>query len=58
MKLYHFPSPNPQKVHFALLELGLQCEIVPVDLTKENTASRNSLHSTHLGAFLCSQIAI
>ena len=22
MKLYHFPSPNPQKVHFALLELG------------------------------------
>jgi len=20
MKLYHFPSPNPQKVHFALLE--------------------------------------
>jgi glutathione S-transferase len=34
MKLYHFPSPNPQKVHFALLELGLHCEIVPVDLTK------------------------
>jgi glutathione S-transferase len=34
MKLYHFPSPNPQKVHFALLELGLECEIVPVDLIK------------------------
>jgi len=34
MKLYHFPSPNPQKVHFALLELGLECEIVPIDLTK------------------------
>src|SRR5215470_6227243 len=34
MKLYHFPSPNPQKVRFALLELGLECEIVPVDLTK------------------------
>ena len=34
MKLYSFPSPNPQKVHFALLELGLACEIVPVDLTK------------------------
>ena len=34
MKLYHFPSPNPQKVRFALLELGLDCEIVPVDLTK------------------------
>jgi glutathione S-transferase len=34
MKLYYFPSPNPQKVRFALLELGLECEIVPVDLTK------------------------
>jgi len=34
MKLYHFPSPNPQKIHFALLELGLQCEIVPIDLMK------------------------
>jgi glutathione S-transferase len=34
MKLYHFPSPNPQKVTFALLELGLDCEMVPVDLTK------------------------
>src|SRR6266571_5134162 len=35
MKLYYFPSPNPQKVRFALLELGLECEIVPVDLTKD-----------------------
>src|SRR5262245_62909759 len=34
MKLYYFPSPNPQKVRFALLELGLECEIVAVDLTK------------------------
>jgi hypothetical protein len=34
MKLYHFPSPNPQKVRFALLELGIACEIVPVHLTK------------------------
>ena len=34
MKLYHFPSPNPQKVHFALLELGLECDIVPIDLLK------------------------
>src|SRR6516225_2933405 len=34
MKLYHFPSPNPQKVTFALRELGLDCEIVPVDLAK------------------------
>ena len=30
MKLYHFPSPNPQKVTFALKELGLDCELVPV----------------------------
>jgi glutathione S-transferase len=34
MKLYHFPSPNPQKVTFALLELGLDCETIPVDLAK------------------------
>ena len=34
MKLYHFPSPNPQKVTFALLELGLDCEKIPVDLAK------------------------
>lgn len=34
MKLYYFPSPNPQKVYFALKELGLEFEIVPVDLTK------------------------
>ncbi len=35
MKLYYFPSPNPQKVKFALLELGLDCETVPVDLSKQ-----------------------
>jgi glutathione S-transferase len=34
MKLYYFPSPNPQKVRFALNELGLECETVPVDLIK------------------------
>jgi len=34
MQLYHFPSPNPQKVTFALKELGLDCEIVEVDLGK------------------------
>src|SRR5262244_4617501 len=32
MKLYHFP--NPQKVTFALLELGLDCKQIPVDLAK------------------------
>jgi Glutathione S-transferase, N-terminal domain len=34
MKLYHTPSPNPQKVTFAMLELGLDFEIIPVDFTK------------------------
>jgi glutathione S-transferase len=34
MKLYYFPSPNPQKVRFAMNELGLECETVAVDLTK------------------------
>jgi glutathione S-transferase len=34
MKLYYFPSPNPMKIRFALNELGLECETVPVDLTK------------------------
>ena len=34
MKLYFFPSPNPQKVRFALLELGLDCDVIPVDLTR------------------------
>jgi len=43
MKLYHFPSPNPQKVRFALLELGLDCEIVPVDLTKGEHRNREFL---------------
>ncbi len=32
MKLYHFPSPNPQKITFALAELGLECELIAVDL--------------------------
>ena len=34
MKLYYFPSPNPQKVRFAIIELGLDCEMINVDLTK------------------------
>jgi len=32
MQLYHFPSPNPQKVSFALLELGIDCDKIPVNL--------------------------
>src|SRR5262245_18290970 len=32
MKLYYIPSPNPKKIKFALLELGLEHETVPIDL--------------------------
>ena len=39
MKLYYFPSPNPQKVKFAMLEIGLECEMVPVDLSKREQRS-------------------
>ena len=39
MKLYYFPSPNPQKVRFALNELGIECETVPVDLLKREQKS-------------------
>jgi glutathione S-transferase len=34
MKLYYFPSPNPQKVRFAINELGIDCEMVPVNLSQ------------------------
>jgi glutathione S-transferase len=34
MKLYYFPSPNPQKIRFALNELGVDCESIAVDLLK------------------------
>jgi glutathione S-transferase len=34
MKLYYFPSPNPMKIRFAVNELGIDCETVPVDLLK------------------------
>lgn len=44
MKLYYFPSPNPQKVRFALNELGLDCETIPVDPTKESLASPSFWH--------------
>jgi glutathione S-transferase len=43
MKLYYFPSPNPQKVKFAMLEIGLDCEMVPVDLTKSEQKSSEFL---------------
>lgn len=39
MKLYYFPSPNPQKIRFALNELGVDCESVPVDLVKREQRS-------------------
>src|SRR5260370_30529138 len=34
MNLSNVPSPNPQKVSFALVELGIECEMVPLDLAK------------------------
>jgi glutathione S-transferase len=34
MKLHYFPSPNPMKIRFAVNELGIDCESVPVDLLK------------------------
>jgi hypothetical protein len=34
MQQYDFPSTNPQKVTFAFKELGLDCELVLVDLSK------------------------
>jgi glutathione S-transferase len=43
MKLYHFPSPNPQKIRFALNELGVDCETVPVDLLKREQRSAEFL---------------
>jgi glutathione S-transferase len=43
MKLYYFPSPNPQKVRFAMLELGIECEIVQVDLVKREQRSPDFL---------------
>jgi glutathione S-transferase len=42
VKLYYFPSPNPQKIMFALLELGLEFEPVPVDLKSASSARRGS----------------
>jgi glutathione S-transferase len=39
MKLYYFPSPNPMKIRFAVNELGIDCESVPVDLLKREQKS-------------------
>ena len=51
MKLYHFPSPNPQKVTFALLELGLDCEQIPVDLAKGEQREPGFLAVNPTGGF-------
>ena len=51
MKLYHFPSPNPQKVTFALLELGPDCEQIRLIWRKENSENRNSWRSIPQGGF-------
>ncbi len=49
MKLYYFPSPNPQKIQFALNEIGLECEVVPVDLTKNEQRKPEFLELNPLG---------
>ncbi len=49
MQLYHFPSPNPQKVTFALRELGLDCELIPVDLAKGEQRSAAFLARNPMG---------
>ena len=51
MKLYHFPSPNPQKVTFALLELGPDCEQIPVDLAKGEQREPGFLAVNPTGGF-------
>ncbi len=43
MQLYYFPSPNPQKIRFALNELGIECETIPVDLIKREQRSAEFL---------------
>ena len=53
MKLYYFPSPNPQKVMFALLELGLEFELIPVDLTK-----RQQREAWFLGINPCGRVPV
>jgi glutathione S-transferase len=50
MKLYHFSSPNPQKVTFALKELGLECELVPVDLSKGEQKAPTQLFNCKVAA--------
>ena len=49
MKLYYFPSPNPMKIAFALGELGLACEIVPIDLTKRENRTPEFLAISPVG---------
>jgi len=58
MKLYHFPSPNPQKVTFALLELGLDCEKIPVDLAKQEHRSRHFWRSIRPAGYRSSSTAM
>src|SRR5579863_3708176 len=49
MKFYHFPSPNPQKVSFALRELNLECDVIEVDLTKGEQRKPDYLALNPLG---------
>ena len=49
MQLYHFPSPNPQKVTFAVKELGLDSRSCRSILERGNTGSRHFPRTTGLG---------
>ena len=49
MKLYHFPSPNPQKITFALHELGVDCDLVQIDLSKREQRTPEFLQLNPFG---------
>jgi GSH-dependent disulfide-bond oxidoreductase len=49
VKLYYFPSPNPVKVKFAMLELGMDWEMIPVDLIKREQTQASLLAMNPFG---------
>ncbi|MBV8134567.1 MAG: glutathione S-transferase family protein [Deltaproteobacteria bacterium] len=49
MKLYYFPSPNPIKIKFAMLELGMDCEMIPIDLIKREQTQASFLAMNPFG---------
>jgi len=49
MKLYHFPSPNPQKITFALHEPEVDCDLVQIDLSKREQRTPEFLQLNPFG---------